>query len=189
MSGWDWFWSVVIMLLIVWQVVELLGPFELDDAERPVKATRAEVVRAWWSGWRRRPRERLSFRDWMPHAGRLFLPSFITLALLWAGPWVLFGSGETFRLGGVLALLGGIPMLLIIVGYVMRPVGELTPTPVGTRFPTARPGYNARQVDEAFERLDTLSRDDIERLRFRLRDERGRCRAERGRTVEVHVGR
>jgi DivIVA domain-containing protein len=58
-------------------------------------------------------------------------------------------------------------MLLIIVGYVMRPVGELTPTPVGTRFPTARPGYNATQVDEAFERLHSLSRDDIERLRFR----------------------
>jgi hypothetical protein len=49
----------------------------------------------------------------------------------------------------------------------MRPVGELTPTPVGTRFPTARPGYKASQVDEAFERLHSLSRDDIERLRFR----------------------
>jgi DivIVA domain-containing protein len=86
--------------------------------------------------------------------------------LVYIGPSVLFGKAETFRLGGALALLAGIPLLLIIVGYVLRPVGELRPTPIGHRFATVRRGYDAAEVDLAFDELATMSRDDVERLCF-----------------------
>ena len=163
----SWLLAVALLGLAVWQVSDMLGPFQLDDAERPADATRWHLVRAWIRGWPRRPREPLSFGDWMPHTGRMYLPALLTIGLIYAGPWVLFGSGETFRLGGALAVLAGIPLLLTIVGYVVRPVGELEPTPIGGRFPTVRRGYDAAAVDRAFADLATMSRDDIQRLRFR----------------------
>lgn len=166
MSGWHWFWAVVMAVLVVWEVAGILGPFELDDVERPAAATRGQLVRAWCAGWLRRPREPLSFSEWMPHSGRMFLPSLLTSGLVYGGAWVLFGSHQTFRLGGALALLAGIPLLLAIVGYVMRPVGELTRSPVGSRFPTARRGYKAAEVDRVFAELPSMSRDDIKGVRF-----------------------
>jgi DivIVA domain-containing protein len=167
MSWWSWVLAVVMIGLVVLEVSDILGPFELDDAERPADATWWQLVRAWGRGWLRRPREPLSFGDWVPHSGRMFLPTLLAVGLVYSGPWVLFGSGETFRLGGALALVAGIPLLLSIVGYVARPVGELTPGPVGSRFPTVRRGYDAAEVDRAFAELSTMSRDDLKRLRFR----------------------
>lgn len=167
MSGWDWFWAAVMLGLVTWQVSDILGPFQLDDTERPANARRWQLVRTWARGWLRRPREPLSFGDWMPHAGRMFLPTLLTLGLVYAGPPVVFGSGETFRLGGALALLAGVPLLLSIVGYVLRPVGELKPTPVGSRFPTVRRGYDSAEVDRAFDELGPMSSEDVRRLRFR----------------------
>lgn len=166
MSWWHWFLAVVTIVLVVVEVSEILGPFSLDDAERPIDASRRQRVRAWVRGWLHRPREQLSFGDWMPR-GRLFLPSLLAVGLVYSGPGVLFGSGENFRLGGALALVAGIPLLVSIVGYVLRPVGQLTPAPVGSRFPTVRRGYDAASVDRALDELSTMSRDDVTRLRFR----------------------
>jgi hypothetical protein len=132
MSGWNWFWAVVIVALLIRSVADILGPFTLDDAERPADASRGQLVRAWCTGWLRRPRPPLSFGEWMPHAGRMFLPSLVFSGLVYGGAWVLFDSGQTFRLGGALALLTGTPLLLTIVGYVMRPVGEGMPAARGS---------------------------------------------------------
>jgi len=166
MSVWQWFLAAGMAALVVWEIAGILGPFELDDAERPAAATRSQLVRAWCAGWLRRPREPLSFGEWMPHNGRMFLPSLLTGGLVYGGAWVLFGSHQTFRLGGALALLVGLPLLLAIVGYVMRPVGALTRSPVGSGFPTARRGYKVAEVDRVFAELPSMSRDDIDGVRF-----------------------
>jgi hypothetical protein len=65
-STWTWVLAVALLGVVVWQIADLLGPFQLDGAERPAEATRWQTVRAWVTGWLRRPRESLSFGDWMP---------------------------------------------------------------------------------------------------------------------------
>ena len=167
MSGLRWVWGLVVAVLMVWRAAEFLGPFRLDAGERPPEeATRGQRVRAWCAGWRRRPRGPLSIADWLPHDGRMFLPSILAVGLVYCGGWVLFGHDQTFRLGGALALSAGIPLLMTIVGYVSRPVGVLPASPVGSTFPTAWPGYQAGEVDRVFAELGSMSRDDIEGVRF-----------------------
>ena len=122
MSVRDWVLGPLFAAAFVWQVSEIVGPFELGD-DAPADASRAQRVRLWLAGWPRRPRPALSFKDWMPPGGVMFLPTLISAGLVYGGVWVLFGPGETFRLGGALALLGGVPLGSLVVGYVRRPVG------------------------------------------------------------------
>lgn len=166
MTGWGWLWTFVGIGLVIWQTMELLGPFQLDPSERPQDAARHQLVRAWASGWIRRPREPLTFSDWFVH-GRLFLPSFAAAMLMVGGSAVLSGTTETFRLGGALALAAGLLMTLTIGGYVLRPVEPMPTAPVGNRFPAARPGYDSTEVEEVYARLSTMTSDEINAIRFR----------------------
>lgn len=165
MSFWDWFWLVVGAALLAAQLGRLLGPFELEGAHAP-DATRGDRLRTWFGGWLRRPRDPLTFSDWMPHAGEMFLPSLLTFGLLAGGAGVLARDGETFRLGGALAVLGGIVLACVIGGYVMRPVGEQPLPSLGGAFPTERGGYRADEVDAAFAALDSMTKADIKALQF-----------------------
>ena len=152
--------------MLIWEIAEILGPFKLDDPERPTDATRGQLIRAWLMGWLRRPREALSFGDWMPHGGRIFPLDLVTLVLVVGGAGALFSPGQGYRLGGAMALSGGVLLLLIIAGYVKRPVGGLIS--VGAKFPTAWRGYKRADVEQAFATLDTLSPDQIRELQFAI---------------------
>jgi hypothetical protein len=65
--------------------------------------------------------------------------------------------GQTFRLGGALALLAAAPLVLVIVGYVLRPVEAGPIRSVGSRFPLARPGYRVDDVNALFDRLPGMT--------------------------------
>jgi DivIVA domain-containing protein len=149
-----------------WLLARLLGPFRLEGNESPANSSRRARVGAWFTGWRIRPRATLGVRDWWPH-GRMFLPAFVAAGLVYGGLWVLFGPGQTFRLGGALALLGAALLALVIVGHVQRPVETGPIRSVGSRFPLARPGYRVDDVNALFDRLPGMSRGDIEAVRFR----------------------
>lgn len=124
---------------------------------------------------------------------RMFLLSILAVGLVYCGVWVVFGHGQTFRLGGPLALSAGVPLLVSIVGYVRRPVGVLPASPVGSTFPMAWPGYQAGEVDRVFAELGSMSLDDIEGVRFRKAapgyDMEAVDRARSGRAVRTHVAR
>jgi DivIVA domain-containing protein len=166
MRSTDWLLAAVAVVLVGWQVAALLGPFKVDEPDVPHDGSRTARVRVWVARWLRRPREPLSFGDWMPHSGRMFVPTLISLGLVWAGGWVLFGPDQTFRPGGALALLAGVPLVATIVGYVIRPVGPAPVPNVGERFPSARLGYRAEEVDRVFERLHLMTKRDINGVRF-----------------------
>jgi DivIVA domain-containing protein len=162
----DWLLAAVAVVVVSWQVADLLGPFKLEEHGSPSDTPKAARVRGWIAGWLHRPREPLSFSEWMPPSGRMFLPTFIALGLVWAGGWVLFGPDEAFRLGGALALMAGLPLTATVVGYLMRPVGPAQVPSVGARFPSGRPGYRAEEVDEVFERLHVMTKSEINGIQF-----------------------
>lgn len=95
----------------------------------------------------------------------MFLPTLAGVALTYGGTWVLFGAGQTFRLGGALALAGGLLLDALIIGYVRRPKW---PPSVGERFKTARPGYRADEVDSFFADIGGRSLQDVEGAKFRM---------------------
>lgn len=71
--------------------------------------------------WSRKPRHRLTFRDWMPPSGSLFLP--------WYGGFMLFGGGSEAAFQGgtpwywpALAIFSGLLLLSFIVFHIRRPV-------------------------------------------------------------------
>lgn len=76
---------------------------------------------AWFRGWPTRPREPFGWKDLIPNTGRFMMLPMPTAGLLYGGGWVLFGPHQTFRLGGFLALLGGLALAAVIVLYVRRP--------------------------------------------------------------------
>jgi hypothetical protein len=84
-------------------------------------------VGGWVRWWMRCPRPAIRFGDWVPHHGFLFLPTLIGIGLSGGGLAVLVGPDQTFRLGGLLAVLGGIPLLTIVVLYVLRPAKGRVP--------------------------------------------------------------
>jgi hypothetical protein len=122
----DWLVVVLGVGILAITFAEIAGPFALEDDERPARSSRTEIVRAWLRGWPRRPRDPLTPREWFPHNGRLFLPAYACPLLLVGGARVLTRSGETFRLGGLFAVAGGLLLLVVIVVYVRRPVRVVT---------------------------------------------------------------
>ena len=72
-------------------------------------------------GWPSRPREPFGWRDLIPNTGRFLMWPVVAAGLLYCGGWVLFGPHQTFRLGGFLALLGGIALSALIIVYARRP--------------------------------------------------------------------
>lgn len=96
-------------------------PHELlwNKDETPSLSARATL---WFRWWRSCPRPPLRPWHWLPHHGFLFLPTLLGLALVIGGAEVLLGPGQTFRLGGLLAFLAGLPTMTLIVLYVLRPV-------------------------------------------------------------------
>ena len=117
-------WLVVVLGIgfLAITFAEIAGPFSIEEHERPAQPSRRETLRAWLRGWRQRPREPLTTREWFPHTGRLFIPAYLSPLLIFGGLRVLTHRGETFRLGGVLAVTGGLCLLALIVAYVRRPV-------------------------------------------------------------------
>jgi hypothetical protein len=89
----------------------------------PRRSRRAGFL-AWFRWWRRHPRPALRVRDWFPRDGRVFIPFWAGVLLLIAGTQVLLGPHQTFRLGGLLAVLGSLPLLTLVVLYVLRPVAR-----------------------------------------------------------------
>jgi hypothetical protein len=122
MSWWQWSLTLGAVAVLVFEIAELLSPFRLDESERPGDAGRRRLVGAWFAGWRRRPRESWPLGHWV---GRV-LASFVVLKQIGKGASILLGSHATSLIGGPLALLVSVPLLLIIIGYAKRPVGELT---------------------------------------------------------------
>ena len=68
MSWGEWVEAALLIVFVVWQMSEILGPFMLDDHELPAERSQSRVV----------------------------------------------------RLGGALAIAAGLPMLVAIVGYIIR---------------------------------------------------------------------
>lgn len=83
----------------------------------------------WLRTWPRRPRQPITWRHFIPKTGLLFEPCLSAAGLLYGGVWVLFGSRQTFRLGGALAWLGGIALTTVIILYVRRPTSPKQKVP------------------------------------------------------------
>jgi hypothetical protein len=91
---------------------------QIDACDRCEKAEEhSHWIRPFIRGWTRRPRPALKATDWLPNAGFLFFPSFITLVLIVAGVGELPADG----LFGCLFVAGGIISALVLVLYVRRP--------------------------------------------------------------------
>jgi hypothetical protein len=74
----------------------------------------------------------------------LLLPTLIGAALVYGGFFALIGRHETFPLGGLLALIGGVPMVALIALYVQRPRCSET---ASDSIPIRPRGYDAHEVD------------------------------------------
>jgi hypothetical protein len=102
-----------------------LDDFRESDTRTTAPDERIERLggaRAWLHWWMKCPRPPLQSVDWAPGRGFMFIPSFVGFALVAGGFSVLAGPGETFRLGGLLAMLVGIPILTFVGLYILRPV-------------------------------------------------------------------
>jgi DivIVA domain-containing protein len=140
---------------------------------------------------RRGPRARLTLNDWEPR-GWLGLVSILCLGLIYGGGWVLFGRHQTFRVGGALALVGGLALLAVIIQYLRRPVLP-SPSPEGVNaspadavlppFPRSAWGYTRAEVDAFFSDIWAKPRQQIEAVSFSVRF-RGYCRQEVDRALD-----
>jgi hypothetical protein len=83
----------------------------------------------WLRTWPRRPRQPVTWRHFIPRTGLLFEPCLLAAGLMYGGVCVLFGSHQTFRLGGALALLGGIVLTTVIILYICRPTSAKQKVP------------------------------------------------------------
>ncbi len=141
-------WDVIGVLVFVW----LIG-----------HAVRQFAVRG--------PRSRLSWGDWEPH-GWLGTMSILCVGLIYCGGAVLFGAHQSFRWGGALALLGGLVLLAVIIGYVRRPAANPSVPEPSTSDATLPPfhrtlrGYDRHQVDQFFAGIWSKPSDQIEQARF-----------------------
>ena len=77
-------------------------------------------ARAWLRWWRKSPRPALKAQDWLPR-GFLFLPTLVGFGSSVGAFDILVSPHQTFRLGGFLAMIGGILLLTLVVLYVLRP--------------------------------------------------------------------
>jgi hypothetical protein len=75
-----------------------------------------------YAAMRAAPRPPLRAADWLRPQGLVFMPALAFVALLFGGAATLFGRRETFRWGGLLALLGSLALGWLIAHYVLRPV-------------------------------------------------------------------
>lgn len=147
----------------IWHMV---GPLGLRADH--VKST-PPGIRARLAAWRRRPRPPITAEDWKPYGGLLFLPAFIEVGLVYGGVFVLVGPGQTFRLGGLTALLGGVPVVALIVLYMRRPATRRQKPDQGPdagSIPVRSRGYSIPEVDEFLQNIADLERDDIDRATF-----------------------
>ena len=128
-------------------------------------------------------RPRLTLNDWDPKWGWLGTLALLDAGLLYGGGAVLFGRNQHFRLGGALALLAGLALLMLIVRYLRRPaagsaraaklgIGTAAGGQVGIDeppFPTNARGYDKLAVDIFFGRIAGCSPVEIEQARFPTR--------------------
>lgn len=70
---------------------------------------------------RRSDRPPLSFDDWFPPRGWLGICTLIAVGLIYAGCWVTFGAHQTFRLGGIIAPVGGLALSALLIRYFRLP--------------------------------------------------------------------
>lgn len=83
---------------------------------------------------------------------------------------MLFGAHQTFRSGGLLALIVGAAVLLMTIVYFFRPAypkhshesGSLPP------FPTRTKGYRVSEVDEFFETIGDRTPAEIKDLTWQV---------------------
>jgi DivIVA domain-containing protein len=120
-----------------------------------------ETITSRLARWRRRPRAQLSARDWLPHTGFLFLPSLIGSALVYGGVSTLVRPHQNFRLGGLLALIAGLPVVTLTVLFVLRPSD-----PGDGRFELSSVGYNGAEVDAFFQASPPSTPAEIRAVRF-----------------------
>jgi DivIVA domain-containing protein len=105
----------------------------------------------------------------------------VGLALVYCGARVLLGAHQSFRVGGLLAVLAGAPLVTLVVLFLLRPVTDgsepfrlrargydpadvdaFLPTITGvtpeqiraTVFGLASPGYDQREVDAVLDRAE-----------------------------------
>jgi DivIVA domain-containing protein len=96
------------------------------------------AVRAWTV----RPRAKLRWSDWDPYGGFMFLPVLLGGGLVWGGGTVLVTTHQQFRLGGALALSGGLALVVLCVLFVRRPTHDNA-----GRFELRSRGYDPAEVD------------------------------------------
>ena len=87
------------------------------DGPRPEAGIGIARFRKWPSS----PRRKLSFRDWVPSSGFLFLPSFGGLMLFTGGAEAAF-QGGTARYCSALVILIGVILLTYVIAYIRRPL-------------------------------------------------------------------
>ena len=130
-----------------------------DLDSKPERPREGLFVRA--NQWRRRPRARLNAGDWLPHSGFLFLPSVVGLALVCGGVVTLASPHQSFRLGGVIAIIAGLPVVTLLVLFGLRP------TDSGTgRFNLRAVGYDPTEVDSILETRVPRTSQEVRSARF-----------------------
>ncbi len=87
------------------------------DGPRPERGIGIARFRKWPSS----PRRKLSFRDWVPSSGFLFLPSFGGLMLFTGGVEGAFQGGTARYWSAPVILIGAILLACVIV-YIRRPL-------------------------------------------------------------------
>ena len=166
-NGWDRLVMGGFVVLLAFQLLGLFTPYLLDGPG--TEGMRRNRPVSWFRGWTLRPRPRLRYVDWIHPERVLFAPVVLVALLVVGGVSAVRDGSATMRALGVLALLAAAGVVLLVVGYVRRPMADHVPTEPGTRFPTARTGYDIEEVDAAFLTLASLGPEEIAALRFRTR--------------------
>jgi hypothetical protein len=117
--------DIIIVLAFVLTMFLVLGPFRETHGGGTGKpcnrCDRTDLHRHWidnWAaGWPTRSRPPLTYRDWVPNSGFLFVPSLSVFLLLAIGG----GAAASGDARGLLALLGGLIGGAFLVLYVRRP--------------------------------------------------------------------
>jgi len=124
------------------------------------------------------PRPRLKWSDWDPKWGWLGPVALVTVGLVYGGGSALVTPHQSFRLGGALALVGGLALLALIVQYIRRPV---LPESIDDQDPATASdallppfqltwhGYDRHDVDAFFAQIWTVNAEQIEAARFPVR--------------------
>jgi len=69
---------VIGLLVLVVGFMRVLGPFAGHFPSHGFAGFRRDLS-AWRQGWRTRPRPAVSWRDWFPHTGAVFVPAYVAV--------------------------------------------------------------------------------------------------------------